>query len=64
MRQVVRRLHELQLVPSETSVPTVELREESPLDIELVMMGSSGNFSRDTIPLSGSSSSGVNSGHS
>ena len=31
MRQVVRRLHELQLVPSETSPPKVELGEESPL---------------------------------
>ena len=54
-RQVVRRLHELQLVPSETSPPKVELGE-GPLDIELVMMGSSGSLSSDTVTLSGSSS--------
>lgn len=62
MRQVVRRLHGLLLVPSEASEPNIDLGEENgrhaPKDIELMMMGSSGlSFSSESIPLNTESSS-------
>lgn len=65
MRQVVRRLHDLLLDPSEASQPSIELGEEDqhpPADIELVMMmDSAGKFFSETMPLSstGSSSTGA-----
>ena len=65
MRQVVRRLHDLLLDPSEASQPSIELGEEDqhpPVDIELVMMmDSAGKFFSETMPLSstGSSSTGA-----
>ncbi|KAG0606088.1 hypothetical protein M758_9G112800 [Ceratodon purpureus] len=62
MRQVVRRLHGLLLVPSEASEPNIDLGEENgrhaPEDIELMMMDSSGlSFSSESIPLNTESSS-------
>lgn len=61
MRQVVRRLHELLLVPTETSQPNIELGEEgqrAAMNIELMKMDSE-IFSSETVPFSSSSSSGV-----
>lgn len=56
MRQVVRRLHGLLLVPSEASEPNIDLGEEliigrrAPEDIEPMMMDSSGlSFSSESI---------------
>ncbi|KAG0624128.1 hypothetical protein M758_3G226100 [Ceratodon purpureus] len=64
MRQVVRRLHGLLLVPSEASEPNIDLAEElnigrhAPEDIELMTMDSSRlSFSSESIPLNTESSS-------
>ena len=63
MRQVVRRLHELLLVPSESSRPNIDLGEEegryAPVDIELMMIDSSGDLSIEATPLNTGSSSSV-----